>query len=332
MSVISDYKARLGRNGEVNGLKDLRLLALKEGYLDSLKNDPGSVIFKRIDIEKMDLNTNDNINCIMMDISNNDQKSFDEKYILTKIEDNIRFGQYLYMDNEFWIINFKEKLSHKAYEKYVIKKCNKIIKLTIADKIYEIPVVAKNLTQYSDGMQDIKYTSMSDNRISLMFGIGSITRQIELGTRLIVGRSVYRTTFIEDYQFSNNYTSNEGLGNLIMIFDPKGEDDDIQNGIVGQPTNGIESIFGSDKLIPGGKFRYAYKNDQGVSDVKFEVEYTGKKNGYLTVIDTSNVNELIVRLDVSDDLDLIGSTVKLNVVNINTNAKIATKKLKVSVY
>ena len=56
-----------------------------------------------------------------------------------------------------------------------MKKCNQILKYKYGEVIYDIPVVVKNLVQYSDGMQDIVYTSMPDSKRSIIYGVNYIT-------------------------------------------------------------------------------------------------------------------------------------------------------------
>lgn len=332
MDILEEFFTRVSKNHAYSDSKSSFMYNLGRDFEQSLKMDPSSIKVEIHDVEKQ----NDKfylpktVDVIINDVSKNDQKSFDEKFILTRVSDGIKFGTYIKFDDFYWVVNFQENQTHKVYYKYVIRRCNKIVKFNHNDKIYNIPVVVKNLTQYSDGMQDIKYTSISDNKIALMFGINSITKKFDLGDRLIIGKNAYRTTFIEDYQFNKSYDTNEGLGNLIMIYDPKHSNDDIEKGITNDNTVNTSGIKGSDKLIPQGSFIYKYDGDNE-PNMRWNVAYDSDRKDFITLENKTSDDEVKVKLKVDDDTTLIGQQVRLQLFKEDLNL-VAERKLSVTVF
>lgn len=304
-SVIDFYKKRVGYNG-IKNMKDGFMNNLKIDFEKSLLNDPSSINtiryypenkYNNLDMEK-------EIRVIISDISKNDQKSFDEKMLLSRKEDKIDYGTYIKFDDFYWIVNFKEHQTHNAYNKHVIRRCNKVIKLTTKEGIYEFPVNVRNLTQYSDGMQDIVYTSISDNKVSLLYAVNDITKKIKLGDRFIISGNAYRVTFIEDYQFNTSYEGNIGLGSMICVYDPIKNTDDVKEGTTNDKDTAVYEIEGSSQLIPGGTFSYVCKNSLSGS---WEIEYLGKYKDFLELKEDKNK----IKLKVKNEFSLIGESVKI---------------------
>ena len=122
------------------------------------------------------------------DISNNDKKSLDEKKLLTRNSLNVDVGCYLYFKNSWWIIVFKEVKTIDSYQKYIIRKCNQILKYRHEGKIYDIPVSVLNMTLYADGLENNVYTTSANAKRDIWFGSNEITRSIDIKTRLMLTR------------------------------------------------------------------------------------------------------------------------------------------------
>lgn len=318
--IIDDFRTRVSQNNSYSDGKSGFMYNLKSDFERSLLTDASAMDLEiyKIENQHTDVVEKKIIKGIVNEIATNDQKSFDEKYLLSRVEDDIKYGTYIIFDNWYWIVNFQEYQTHSVYNKHVIRRCNKTVNFEHNFKNYKIPVVAKNLTQYSDGMQDIKYTSLSDNRISLMFGVNDITNNIKLGAKLIVGKNVYRTTFIEDYQFNETYEDNSGLGNLIMVYEPKGKYDDLDLGII-RPENPPELFFditGEIRVMPGGKFKYQYTGKESHSKLKFKIYYDGLTADFINLEGEYNTKyDMYTYLTIDDDFDLIGRMFEIQVVD-----------------
>lgn len=327
MSVISNYKARVSKNGIVSNTLDEYNYKLNKDFERTLYSDPASTDVYISKFENV-TEVKTKIRAIIIDVSKNDIKSFDEKFILSKKDSNIGYGDYILFDDSYWIVNFKENQVHKAYDKHTIRRCNKFIKLNNNGSILNLPVSVKNLVQYSDGMQDIKYTSIPDSKVSVLFSLNESTKFLKEGSRFFVNENAYKVTFIEAYQYSNKYDSEYGLASLIAVFDQVSNTDIKKDQITNDYDKTILTgkIQGSNKLVPGGKYKY-YIDNVEFKDVIYEVEYiTDKKDFIGTEIKENN----IITLKVNNDFDLIGQKVKLSAKN--KDGSIDSVVLKVSVY
>lgn len=321
MECLNKFKRRVGNGGITDTRSRLNHQAKKK-FERSLKIDPSAMDLKVTDVDEVNITENTKtIRVIVNDYSDNDQKAFDEKWLFTRIEDNVDVGCYVKFDDCYWLVNFKEHNSIKSHKKYIMKKCNQIVKYKYNGVTYEIPVVAKNLTQYSDGLQDIVYTSTPDNKLSLLYGVNHITKNIKLGQRVMInGTRVYRTTMVEDYQYNASYDGYDGIASAIVVFTALRDTDNKEDNMADNGEDDIVSglsINGAEKVMPGGKFKYK------LSEAKYtdwEVEYKGNQSGYVTL--NRSGDDCI--LDIKSDMDLIGESFKLislNGVNLQQAAK-----------
>lgn len=333
--IIDDFRARISQNNSFTDGKSAFMYNLKTDFEQSLLTDASAIDIEIYKPENQFNNEKNEIKRVIInEIATNDQKSFDEKYILSRKEDNFKYGMYILFDGWYWIIDFQEYQTQNIYNKHVIRRCNKMITFNAGNKeYYKIPVVSKNLTQYSDGMQDVKYTSISDNRVSCMLGINIVTRNIKLGERFIINQNSYRVTFIENYQFSEGYDSDGiGLGNIIMIYDPKHDTDDMTLKVDKEKDTKIvnSDIIGSTKIVPSGTYIYTYSGNTDNGYV-WDIEYTGNKK-YITIEDKSDSIKKICKIKIENDLSLIGDNVKLKLLSADKSIEYANMTLNVSVF
>ncbi|MGL4802036.1 MAG: hypothetical protein ACRC18_07195 [Cetobacterium sp.] len=312
MECLKLFRKRVGNNGVANA-SDLTRYEVGKEFKRMLTYDPCSIDLKITDVDEVNITENTKtVRVIVNDVSDNDQKSFDEKWLFIENEHNVHIGCYALFDDCIWLINFKEHNSIGAYKKFIMKKCNQIVKYKYDGVIYDIPVVAKNLTQYSDGLQDVVYTSMPDNKLSLAYGVNHITKNIKLGQRVMLnGTRVYRTTMVEDYQYNASYQKHDGIASAIVVFTPLRDTDDVENNLADNDDTvnvvGL-NIVGSDKVMPGSKFKY------GLSEARYtdwKIEYKGSKSNYVTL----KRGDGVCTLDIRSDMDLIGESFKLISIN-----------------
>ena len=69
-----------------------------------------------------DLDNMESMKININDVTNNDKTAYDEKSILVTKDANIDVGSYVYFNNCWWIIVFKEHQSLDAYKKYIMKQ------------------------------------------------------------------------------------------------------------------------------------------------------------------------------------------------------------------
>lgn len=325
MTYLSNYRKRVGV-GNTSNSKDKLIFQAKRQFDKSLQYDPSALTLRVSEIDEVNISeTTREIVVIVNDYSVNDQRSFDEKILLTRIEDNVDIGCYVAFDDSVWIVVFEEHNSIQSHKKFIMKKCNQILKYKYKGIVYDIPTVVKNLVQYSDGMQDIVYTSMPDAKRSITYGVNYITKNIDLGQRVMINRkSLYTVTHIDDFQYNATYTNHDGIASAIVVHTAASSLDDFENNLADN-DDGLENldfhIQGETNVMPGGKFRY---NLSPAKYTDWTIEYIGKDKGYVSV--SRSGDDCI--LDIRNDINLIGSKFKLVSLN-SSNVSQTEKEIKV---
>ncbi|MGL5718478.1 MAG: hypothetical protein ACRCX2_36075 [Paraclostridium sp.] len=325
MTYLNNYRKRVGI-GNVSNSKDKLIFQAKRQFEKSLQYDPSALLLRVSNVDEVNIsNRTRKITVIINDYSPNDQRSFDEKILLTRIEDNVDVGCYVEFDDCFWIVVFEDHNSVQSHKKFTIRKCNQILKYKYKGVIYEIPVCVKNLVQYSDGMQDIVYTSMPDAKRSITYGVNHITKNIDLGQRVMINnKNVYSVTHIDDSQYNATYVNHDGIASAIVVHTASTSLDDFENNLADNDDR-LETldfhIQGENNVMPGGKFRY---NLSPAKYTDWTIEYIGKDKGYVSV--SRSGDDCI--LDIRNDIGLIGNEFKLISLNI-ANVKQADKVIKV---
>lgn len=216
------------------------------------------------------------------DISNNDKKSLDEKKLLTRNSLNIGLGCYLYYDNSWWLVIFKESKTINSYQKYIIRRCNQIIKYKYSGKVYDIPVSILNMTLYANGLQSNVYTTRQDAKRDVWYGSNEITNSIDIKTRLMLTRkTVFEVTHVNDFEYPGLI---KVLVNQVESFDT----DDKDNNVAWNP-NDKDNSFETTHKIQGNKFIYqggknTYKID-GLSTIEWLLKESSE---YVTLINNSD--------------------------------------------
>ena len=308
MSCIGLYKRRVGSNGVTNS-KTRLIYEGRKNFERSLKNDPSSMNTRITDIGEINISEyTKTVPCIINDFSTNDQKAFDEKVLYVRHDENVGIGSYVEFDNFTWLIVFKEHISADIYKSFIMKKCNEVIKYRYQDEVYEIPCVVRNLTQYSDGLQDIVYTSVPDSRRSITYSQNAITSNINLGHRFMVNRgNAYRVTHIQDFEYKTSHDSKVGISTCIAVFTALRGDDDVDDNFA--YNDNTSSKVNTDIITLASSATYSVDND----NCTWEVEYISNLNGYVKISPNKGTCEITVDMN----FDLLGEVFKLRALSLN---------------
>ena len=228
------------------------------------------------------------IDCILLNITDNDIKSFDQKYLLVRKDENFDIGCYVEFDNAYWIAIFKEHRTLDTHKKFTLCKCNNIWKYKKHGVIYEIPIYTQNLSLYSDGLADNKYTSQEDGKVSIYYGENPITKAIEINTRVMIGnRLTFRITNINDYEFKSTHDGQCAIKSMLLqttLVDK----DDLENNVAWNNDNELQEveedilkIIGSNKAMLGSK--KIYKCSKDIDNKTWEIECNEELKNTLTL-------------------------------------------------
>lgn len=258
-------------------------------FENQLKESPSAKRLKATLPGTIDIlgNTNE-IDCILLNITDNDIKSFDQKYLLVRKDENFDIGCYVEFDNAYWIAIFKEHRTLDTHKKFTLCKCNNIWRYKKHGVIYEIPIYTQNLSLYSDGLADNKYTSQEDGKVSIYYGENPITKAIEINTRVMIGnRLTFRITNINDYEFKSTHDGQCAIKSMLLqttVVDK----DDLENNIAWNNDNELQEIeedilkiIGSNKAMLGSK--KIYKCSKDIDSKTWEIECNEELKNTLTL-------------------------------------------------
>lgn len=239
-------------------------------------------------------NTNE-IDCILLNISDNDIKAFDQKYLLVRKDENFDIGCYVEFDGAYWLATFKEHRTLDTHKKFTLFKCNNIWNYRKNGVLYKFPIYVQNLSLYSDGLADNKYTSQEDGKVSIYYGENPITKGININTRIMIGnRLVFRITNINDYEFKSNHNGQCAIKSMLLqttVVDK----DDLENNIAWNNDNELQEveedilkIIGSNKAMLGSK--KIYKCSKDIDNKTWEIECNEELKNTLTLKIDEEVN------------------------------------------
>ena len=259
-------------------------------------------------------NTNE-IDCILLNISDNDIKAFDQKYLLVRKDENFDIGCYIEFDGAYWLATFKEHRTLDTHKKFTLYKCNNIWNYKKHGIVYRFPVYVQNLSLYSDGLADNKYTSQEDGKVSIYYGENPITKAIEINTRIMIGnRLVFRITNINDYEFRSNHNGQCAIKSMLLqttLVDK----DDLNSNIawneeseIKEIDTDIPKIVGDKKAMLGSK--KIYKCSKEIDNKHWEIECSPELNQVIDfkVFDENDYCEIKFPTSVR----FVGESIKLN--------------------
>ncbi|MCC0642618.1 hypothetical protein IC217_21020 [Clostridioides sp. ES-W-0017-02] len=324
-SYISNYKKRIGLGCSTP--KEKRILQLRLSFKKYLKETPTCIEVPITDIDEVCITKETKRAVVAInDITNNDKRSLDEKNLLVESDLNVDVGCYLFYDNCYWLTIFKEHKEMDTYKHFIIKRCNQFFNYKYKGQTYKIPLSVENLTLYSDGMADNKYTSVADTKRQLYFGSNHITKTIDIDTRIMLtGKTVFRVTSVNDFEYNGRETGVDGLIKAICLQDALiSKDDTINNIAYNELSESDNIIIPFDKIIGDEFINLGEENEYTINYMR-DVEWLlDKQYRFCNVI---NRNEKTCTLQSDTLAKYSGLEILLLAKDKETNETIDTKKI-----
>lgn len=306
---------------------------MERNFIKYLNTSPTASYFKRTIIEQvpvMDENNlpTDEIESELMainDITENDDKALDEKTLLTMKDSQVDVGCYVFYDNSWFLVTFKESKEVNIYKKFIMRRCNQILNYEYHNKLYKIPLSIENLTMYSDGLNDGKYISFADAKRQMWYGSNPISRIINIGDRvMLTNKTTFRVTHINDFEYNGRYTGAYGLIKALVLQTTLVNEDDLENNAAWNKKASLDiqdkdKIFGEEIIQLGEKNTYSI--DTNV-DVEFKLD-----NPYEFATLTQNGNTC--EIQVSSNFRYYGESIMILAINKDTQETINTKIIKI---
>lgn len=304
---MADYFTRYKKRvlGKATTMKERDILDLIDGFNIYLNEAVSATEYMYTPVDVFpELKNCEKVLMSINDISENDKTAFDEKIILVNNDVNIDVGCYVFFDNSWWVIVFKEHRSIPTYKKFIIKACNQIIKYKLNGVIYEIPMTVQNMTLYSDGMYDSRYVSYGDIKCRLTFGSNPITRHIKVNDRFTISHNnSYRLVNMVDYEYNGHTFDDAGLISCILLQTQHQYKDDLVNNVAyNNFSDKVDEIFiGETTCYIGEQYIYEY-----ISNEEITFELLNRKEG---IYFTQEYN--MCAIQIKNDLNLIGTELQL---------------------
>ena len=247
---LDNYRKRVSL-GQVDR-KDKLVIQSRRTFERMLRESPSAKRLKATVPYQVDIvNNTREIDCIIQNISNNDIKAFDQKFLEVRYDEDFDIGCYVEFDGTYWIAIYREHKTLETNKKFTLAKCNNIWKYKVNGVVYEFPIYVQNLSLYSDGLADNKYTSQEDGKTSIYYGENAITKMADVNTRIVIeNRSMFRMTNINDYEF-RSAPGKPCTIKAMLLQTTVTDKDDIKNNIAYNPESEVVIVDDSNPKIVG---------------------------------------------------------------------------------
>lgn len=251
MSYFERYRRRVLANGETIKEMEETIGRRNFEYMLEHKTTPTvHTVVLSLNDEKSDVMIEKSVNCEISNVTRNDQDKYDEKYVKFAMNEEVTYGSYVNWRKANWLILFEENNPFEIYQTFTMRRCNNIFNFKYEGKLYQIPQVVKNLTLYSDGLDDEIYISKPDAQRQIMMADNELTAKIKVGTRVMLTNStVYRITHIDDF-------SHPGVRTMICKETTLHSLDDLENNIAYNENSEIPKLPGESVEILGDDYIY----------------------------------------------------------------------------
>ena len=313
-SCLENYKKRVSLG--VNDKKEKLVRQAERTFEKQLIDSPSAKRLKATVPGEIDILGNQNeIDCIILNISDNDIKAFDQKYLLVRKDENFDIGCYVEFDGAYWLAAFKEHRTLDTHKKFTLYKCNNIWNYKKNGIVYRFPIYVQNLSLYSDGLADNKYTSQEDGKLSVYYGENPITKSIKINTRIMIeNRLTFRMTNINDYEFRSNHEGQCAIKAMLLqttVIDK----DDLENNIAWNEESEIKNIDTTTPKIVGDKkamlgSKKIYKCSKDVDYKHWEIECSPELKKVI-VFETPDGVDKHCEIKFPSNVKFVGEVVKL---------------------
>lgn len=145
MEYIDRFKRITQRSGQTR--KEKSVTEIRRNFKKHLGESPSAIFVQASKPNEVNINSETEfITAMIGDITLNDKRVLDEKYIHVEVDENIDIGCYVLWQNSHWLLIFREHNVIESHKTFVMRRCNQIMKFRWKDEIWDIPTSIENLT------------------------------------------------------------------------------------------------------------------------------------------------------------------------------------------
>lgn len=311
---IKKYKDRISLG--TGSRKEKFKKQIKNNFERYLKEVPTANYIKLTEPDEVCITENTReVLCSVVDITSNDKRALDEKFIEFSYDCNAKEGCYFEFEGHTWLLIHEEVKTMGVFKKFTAVKCNQFLKYRYKGEVYNIPVSIASLTMYSDGISDNKYTYSQDAKRSIRMGSNPITRNwCKIENRVMFPRAdIFKITHIDDFVIN-------GVIDILVSQCALSERDDVVNLIPYNPDGEKEpelkevEILGAKRIAIGESATYSLNT--ALENVKWEVIPRNENIQYFKVLDNTPSH---IKILASSDSKYTGQKILIRVLNLDTN-------------
>lgn len=322
MDYFDRYRRRSQRSGKT--AKEKKLNEIRRNFLKHWKESPTGFEVQATVPDEINISDETRtIKAIIGDITLNDKRVLDEKYLQVAHDEVMEIGCYILWQNSHWIVMFREHNTVESHKTFVIRRCNQFINHRYKNEIWKIPVSIENLTMYSDGLADSILHSIPDPKRHISMGSNPITRTLGLGHRVMLGgKTVFRITHFNDFEYNSAFTGSQGLIKALVLQTTVISNDDLENFVAWNEVeeyieNVVGEILGDDRITFSSSKKYRYNGDNTI---------TWEIDSPLATVVTED-NQCTVK--VVDDITKVGEKINLSAIDFETGKVLDTKEISI---
>lgn len=253
-----------------------------------------------------DIMEKSNVACEISNVTRNDQDKYDEKYVKFSMSQEVTYGSYVKWKSAEWLILFEENNTFEIYKTFTMRRCNNEFNFKYNGVLYKIPQVVKNLTLYSDGLDEEIYISKPDAQRQIMMADNGLTSKIKIGTRvMLTNSSVYIITHIDDF-------SHPGVRTMICKQTAINSLDDLENNIAYNEISEIADAVNTETTLDGENVVYIgdFTNYSILNTTTVDEDYSVvATEDFITVTKLGNFK---FKIECNMDTKNIGKTFELS--------------------
>lgn len=336
MNIYNRHKKRIGLGAKT--LKEYTIKEVERNFNYMLNSDitPTAHYVQATDPDEINISlTTKWINMIIKDKTLNDQKAYDEKIVLVEKGANVDVGCYFFWDNCYWIIIFKEHKSVDSSKKFIATKCNQMLNYKYEGQVYNIPVNIANLTMYSDGLAEYKYTNQEDAKRMFTYGSNPITRTIMPTTRvMITNKNVYKVTHMNDFEYNGSHTGARGIIKSLVLQTTLRDEDDLENNIAwnyqgedNQANTEPLKIDGADSIMIGSTKTYAVEGME--PNMGWKIKYESKLESNQELVNTNITQEGKLKVTAINNVNYVGLKIFVQLIDLDTSYVYDEKEVRI---
>lgn len=234
------------------------------------------------------------------------------------VEDISDMEKYNNKTHDVYIVISDIDIHNNVYKETKMQKANKSIKWQDeTGKMCECPVISKDASIYTDGVQENKQITTLDTKVNIIVPLNADTIKLNIDKRIIITRRVYKITMVNDYERTDKNLT-EGTINITMTVEAENPNDRIDLGI----ADYVEHVYNL-QVLNGDTINLQ-------KDKSIQIQVKCFDNG-VEVINPANITYTSNNINICtiNDTNILGINTGTTIVSVAWNGIVKTIQVNV---